>query len=76
MAKFDDEVLTMSRCRRMLCKHDRQARLRMLDWLQAVVSEPERFTGDTPPPKAPDPRQMAIPGSVLPGSEAAAEFPG
>ena len=51
-----DEVLTMSRMRRMLLKHSAEERLRIVTWLDAVARRPE----DVLPPGPVDARQMSL----------------
>jgi hypothetical protein len=50
-----DEVLTMSRVRRLLMKHPYHERVRIAEWLASVASRPDER--DLPVPSKPDPRQ-------------------
>lgn len=66
MAKSDDkavkpvdEVLTMSRCRRLIEKHDMAARKRIANWLLAITGDAVPIDAVRPPPP-PDARQQAM----------------
>lgn len=54
--KMPDEILTMSRCRRALEKHDFAARVRIADWLRAIAGEGGSVSIEATKPF--DPRQQ------------------
>ncbi len=58
MAKQDAELLTMSRCRRLLEQRPAQERARIVAWLATVVTE--RAQNEAPVPAPVDPRQPEL----------------
>lgn len=54
--KMDLEILTMSRCQRLLAALPQDARLRVASWLVSAATRLEM----PPPPPAVDPRQAEL----------------
>lgn len=60
MAKVDKEILTMSRIKKLLLKHDYQEQVRITTWLASVACE---LSGQEAP-QAPSPRQVPMFGEA------------
>jgi hypothetical protein len=58
MASQNPEILTMSRCERLLMAHPKAARLRIAAWLLARAD-----AEDAPTAVKVDPRQLSIPAT-------------
>lgn len=58
--RFDEELLTMSRCKALIMKLPRDARVRVTRWLEAISELEESAANGATPPVPPDPRQAPL----------------